>query len=210
MHCPRCQHENRPQAKFCEECAGPFKGASPTTRSYADLKSEVESLRQALTEALRAADGDGRDPAGHRELADRPPAGASTPSSRAPPGCAARRCRRSSVWKGELCVWWLDMDRIAPDHVAVGDTIPVSRDTVADGRYATGGRSTSRTSQAAEAEFPMTRVPLRQARGLPDHAGDAAAPRGHAARRRSSSGGPRSSRSRTSRSSSSRPSPPRR
>ena len=21
MKCPRCQHENRPQAKFCEECA---------------------------------------------------------------------------------------------------------------------------------------------------------------------------------------------
>ena len=24
MQCPRCQHENRPQAKFCEECAGPL------------------------------------------------------------------------------------------------------------------------------------------------------------------------------------------
>ena len=23
MHCPRCQHENRPQAKFCEECGAP-------------------------------------------------------------------------------------------------------------------------------------------------------------------------------------------
>ena len=52
MHCPRCQHENRPQAKFCEECTGPLKEASPTTRSHADdLKAEVESLRQALTEA---------------------------------------------------------------------------------------------------------------------------------------------------------------
>jgi two-component system, NtrC family, sensor kinase len=53
MHCPRCQHENRPQATFCEECAGPLKGASPVTRSHADdLKAEVESLRQALSEAL--------------------------------------------------------------------------------------------------------------------------------------------------------------
>ena len=52
MQCPRCQHENRPQAKFCEECASPFQGVSPTARSYADPKSEVESLRQALTEAL--------------------------------------------------------------------------------------------------------------------------------------------------------------
>ena len=53
MPCPRCQHENRPQAKFCEECAGPLRGASLVTRSYADdLKAEVESLRQALTESL--------------------------------------------------------------------------------------------------------------------------------------------------------------
>ena len=52
MHCPRCQHENRPQARFCEECASPFKEASPTTQSYADLKTEVESLRRALTESV--------------------------------------------------------------------------------------------------------------------------------------------------------------
>jgi len=24
MTCPRCRHENRPQAKFCEECATPL------------------------------------------------------------------------------------------------------------------------------------------------------------------------------------------
>jgi GAF domain-containing protein len=53
MRCPRCQHENRPQATFCEKCGSPFKGASPITRSLAeDLKAEVESLRQALTEAV--------------------------------------------------------------------------------------------------------------------------------------------------------------
>jgi two-component system, NtrC family, sensor kinase len=52
MRCPRCQHENRPQATFCEACASPLTGASPTARSYADPESEVESLRQALTEAL--------------------------------------------------------------------------------------------------------------------------------------------------------------
>jgi GAF domain-containing protein len=52
MPCPRCQHENRPQAKFCEECASPLYAASPTARSYADLKSEVERLAGALTEAL--------------------------------------------------------------------------------------------------------------------------------------------------------------
>jgi hypothetical protein len=42
MQCPRCQHENRLQARFCEECAGPLTGASPVTRSHADdLKAEV-------------------------------------------------------------------------------------------------------------------------------------------------------------------------
>jgi GAF domain-containing protein len=53
MQCARCQHENRPQARFCEECAGPLKGASSVTRSHTDdLKAEVESLRQGLTESL--------------------------------------------------------------------------------------------------------------------------------------------------------------
>ncbi|PYM81678.1 MAG: hypothetical protein DME09_16320, partial [Candidatus Rokuibacteriota bacterium] len=27
MHCPRCHTENRPQAKFCEECAAPLARA---------------------------------------------------------------------------------------------------------------------------------------------------------------------------------------
>src|SRR5262245_20316803 len=48
MQCPACQHENRPQAKFCEECAEPL---SPNARSHPGLKGEV-LLRQALSEAL--------------------------------------------------------------------------------------------------------------------------------------------------------------
>ncbi|MBT8362453.1 MAG: zinc ribbon domain-containing protein, partial [Deltaproteobacteria bacterium] len=27
MNCHRCKHENRPNAKFCEECAAPLKRA---------------------------------------------------------------------------------------------------------------------------------------------------------------------------------------
>jgi GAF domain-containing protein len=52
MRCPRCQHENRPQAKFCEECGSPFKAASPTAPTYAELKTELERIGGALTEAL--------------------------------------------------------------------------------------------------------------------------------------------------------------
>jgi hypothetical protein len=29
MQCPRCQHENRPQAKFCEECAARWPAPAP-------------------------------------------------------------------------------------------------------------------------------------------------------------------------------------
>jgi two-component system NtrC family sensor kinase len=47
MPCPRCQHENRPQAKFCEECGTPLTAipSGQPAPSYAQLTS-------ALSEAL--------------------------------------------------------------------------------------------------------------------------------------------------------------
>ena len=48
MKCPRCQHDDRPAAKFCEECGTPFtlpKDGGPPAASY-------EELQHALTEAL--------------------------------------------------------------------------------------------------------------------------------------------------------------
>jgi class 3 adenylate cyclase/tetratricopeptide (TPR) repeat protein len=35
MPCPRCQHENRPQAKFCEECAAPLARTCPNCGAQA-------------------------------------------------------------------------------------------------------------------------------------------------------------------------------
>ena len=53
MECPRCQHQNRPRAKFCAECAGPPEGASAVTRSHADdLKAQLDTLKPSLTKAL--------------------------------------------------------------------------------------------------------------------------------------------------------------
>ena len=52
MKCPRCQHENRPLAQFCEECADPLTEASPTAGLHPDPTTEAEALRQALNEAL--------------------------------------------------------------------------------------------------------------------------------------------------------------
>src|SRR5262249_38818382 len=60
MNCPRCQHENRPQATFCEACGTPLT-ANPSTQpapapSYAEIKSALsEALEQqtATAEILR-------------------------------------------------------------------------------------------------------------------------------------------------------------
>jgi hypothetical protein len=50
MRCPRCQHENRPQAKFCEACGTPLATANPggtPAPSYAEITSALtESLEQ--------------------------------------------------------------------------------------------------------------------------------------------------------------------
>src|SRR5262252_3209747 len=52
MTCLRCQHENRPTARFCEDCANPLNAVSSTTVSYAELKTEVEGLKRALIESV--------------------------------------------------------------------------------------------------------------------------------------------------------------
>src|SRR5262245_38447040 len=59
MKCPRCQHENRAAAKFCEECSAPLRrpeGSAQPTPSYADLQRSLnEALEQqtATSEILR-------------------------------------------------------------------------------------------------------------------------------------------------------------
>jgi signal transduction histidine kinase len=58
MECPRCQHENRPQAKFCEACGMPLRAnpSGPPAPSYAELTSALsEALEQqtATAEILR-------------------------------------------------------------------------------------------------------------------------------------------------------------
>jgi two-component system, NtrC family, sensor kinase len=58
MHCPRCQHENRPQATFCETCGTPLTAnpSGPPAPSYAELTSALsEGLerQQATAELLQ-------------------------------------------------------------------------------------------------------------------------------------------------------------
>ena len=59
MHCPRCQHENRPQATFCEACGTPLTAnpSGPPAPSYAEITSALsEALEQqtATAELLQA------------------------------------------------------------------------------------------------------------------------------------------------------------
>jgi hypothetical protein len=59
MKCPRCQHDGRPRAKFCEECGTPFKRpdqGAPPAASYTDLQralSEAVEQQTATSEILR-------------------------------------------------------------------------------------------------------------------------------------------------------------
>jgi Double zinc ribbon len=58
MPCPRCQHENLPQAKFCLECGAPLSAnpTAPPGPSYVEITSALsEALERetATSEILR-------------------------------------------------------------------------------------------------------------------------------------------------------------
>src|SRR5262249_7712420 len=51
MKCPRCQHENRPGAKFCEECA------SPLARSCSNCGSQLSATAKFCPECAHPVAG---------------------------------------------------------------------------------------------------------------------------------------------------------
>ena len=53
MQCPRCRHDNRPQAKFCEECA------SPLTRSCAKCGNPLPPTAKFCPECANPVGGEG-------------------------------------------------------------------------------------------------------------------------------------------------------
>ena len=152
MQCPRCQHENRPQAKFCEECASPLDGATRTAASYADLKTEVEGLRPALGEALEQ----------QTATAEILRVIASSPADLQPVldavvRSAARLCETSdaAIFRDEGdTLRIVAHDGIIPPVAPVGSLVPRRRGSVT-GRVVLEGRAVHVPDlQAAADEFP--------------------------------------------------------
>jgi class 3 adenylate cyclase/tetratricopeptide (TPR) repeat protein len=57
VRCQRCQHENRPAAKFCEECAAPF------ARRCANCGAELSATAKFCSECAHPAQGQAASPA---------------------------------------------------------------------------------------------------------------------------------------------------
>jgi adenylate cyclase len=74
MHCHHCQHENRPGAKFCEECATPLKRACASCgsalRPAAKFCDECGAPAADAAPAARPATGDGARTIVTIEIAD--------------------------------------------------------------------------------------------------------------------------------------------
>ena len=51
MKCPRCEQDNPSHAMFCLACGAPVNEAPSQARRYAELKDEIQSLRQSLSMA---------------------------------------------------------------------------------------------------------------------------------------------------------------
>ena len=178
MHCPRCQHENRPQAKFCEECASPFTEASSTTRSDADPKGEVESLRRALTEALEQQTATARSCGSSR--ARRPTCSpCSTPSPRAPRGSASAIDASVFALDGDVVCARRPHHGADPRQCAASFLCRVIRGTV---RRTRGARPASRSTWRICR--PRSRSSRTAARSLADLGHRTAAERAAAARGR--------------------------
>ena len=167
--------------------------AIENVRLFTELQEKTASQKHSPGDrGPRAADRHGRDPAGHLELADRPPAGHGRRRRERRAASAGRRIRsifrlegRPSASRGAC------MGR-CHRSMAIGETFPVTPRHRRRTRGAvTGGRSTSRTS------WPPRRSSRRRgstpAAGrvpTPDHAGHAAAARRRAASASFVIGGP--------------------
>jgi signal transduction histidine kinase/putative methionine-R-sulfoxide reductase with GAF domain len=123
MKCPRCQQENPPQAKFCSECAAPFKlphERGAPTASYTDLQrapSEALEKQTTTSEVFRVISSSAIDV--------QPVLGAIART-------AARLCEA-----GDALIDRVDGDRHrlvakygrVPQPQRVGDSHPIRRDT---------------------------------------------------------------------------------
>jgi two-component system, NtrC family, sensor kinase len=146
MKCPRCQHENRATAKFCEDCAAPLMVESqgrPHASSYAEVTralSEALEQQTATSEILRAI------------------ASSSTnvqPVLDAVAESAARLCEAPDV---SIFLQEADRLRVAARHGAIpSDTaLPLSRDNGVGAAVLAGETIHVRDMQTEATRFPVS------------------------------------------------------
>ena len=99
----------------------------------------------------RAADGHGRDPAGDRQLADRPPAGVRRHRRERRRGCAAATLRRRLPRSTASCsASWRATDRIAEARASCVERVPDRRRAASRARR--GPSSSARSIHVADVE----------------------------------------------------------
>src|SRR5437899_4388465 len=56
MKCPRCQHETRSAAKFCEECGTPLTAANPSGPHPPSYEEVTSALSEAVDQQTATAE----------------------------------------------------------------------------------------------------------------------------------------------------------
>ena len=132
MRCQRCQHDNRPGAKFCEECAAPF------ARRCANCGTDLSATAKFCSECAHPAQAQAAAPAG-RDVA---------PEAYTPKHLAERILTSKAALEGDCFRSGLMAASIG--RIDVVSCSLTSQDTSSVGKSAGEATSAARTEPALE------------------------------------------------------------